>query len=160
MMVNPYEPSHLEPEPTPVWTQLIRWILEPPPVRLTPERTSQWLVDSMVGFVVILTGFAVAGLISELLPFLRSMSYPTGLAIGCFPFVLWLNYCQSKDFTLRGYLRLLVFLFVFWTLQGGLNDLLLVPVAIAITLAALPFEIALGRLVLSALPGSSAQNLG
>ncbi len=159
-MVNPYESSHLEPEPTQVWTRLVRWILEPPPVRSTPEHTSQWLVDAIVGFVVILTGFVLAGLISELLPFLRSMAYPTGLAIGCFPFVLWLNYCQSKDFTLRRYLGLLFFLFVTWTLQGGLKDLLLVPVAIAITLVLLPFEIALGKLVLAMLPGSSAQTGG
>ncbi len=73
------------------------------------------------------------------------MAYPTGLAIGCFPFVLWLNYCLSKDFTLRGYLVLLCFLFLTWTLQGGLNDLMLVPLAVAITLALLPFEIALGE---------------
>ena len=40
---------------------------------------------------------------------------------------------------------LLFFVFALVTFQGGFNDLLLVPVAIAITLACLPFEIAIGR---------------
>ena len=88
------------------------------------------------------------------------MAYPTGLAIGCFPFVLWLNYCQSKDLTIQSYIWLLVFVFALMVLQNGLKDFLMVPVAFSIVLVALPFEMAAGRLVLSSLPGSSAQNGG
>ncbi|MEM6366253.1 MAG: hypothetical protein AAF745_17630 [Planctomycetota bacterium] len=160
VMINPYEPSHTEPEPASAWMRLAHWIFEAPPVRSTPERTSQWLLDSLVALIVIFAGFAAAGLIAEHLLFLRSMAYPTGLAIGCLPFVLWLNYCQSKHFMLRGYFGMVCVAFVISTLQSGLIDVLLLPLAIAITLTVLPIEIAIGKIVLAMLPGSSARDHG
>jgi len=148
MMVNPHQPSAFKPERSSAWMQFVRWFFEPPPVRRLPGR------DAFVAFVVILAGFAIAGLIAELMPFLRSMAYPTGLAIGCFPFALWLNYCQSRDFTIRDYLGVLLSVFAMLVLQNGFKDLLLVPAAIAIIIVTLPLEIAVGKLILSSLPGS------
>ena len=150
MSLNPYQPTGPSDEHRSFWHRVANVLVSPMPVRRTPPREMQWVLDAFVAFGLWLFGIITAGVIDGSLWFLGSLSESTALMIAWYPIVIWIFYCGIAPGSWSSWAPIVVVLLVVEAIQDGARGFVLMPVSAGILAVALPLESLVWKLILAA----------